>query len=464
MNDWSPNSWRGKPVQQMPVYPDPQKLAEVEQNLKDFPPLVFAGEARNLKSSLAKVAAGDAFLLQGGDCAESFAEFHANNIRDTFRVLLQMAVALTFGAALPVVKVGRMAGQFAKPRSADTEKVGDIELPSYRGDIINGIEFEEAARRPDPERLLRAYNQSAASLNLLRAFAQGGFADLHKVHQWNLRFVAGSPQGERYEELSTRIDEALAFMAACGLTGDTVSQLRETDFYTSHEALLLNYEEPLTRVDSLTGQWYACSAHMLWVGDRTRQPGGAHVEFLRGVKNPIGLKCGPSTDPDELIRLIDILNPANEAGRLTLIARMGYDKVQEKLPALIRKVMREGRTVVWSCDPMHGNTVKSSNGYKTRPFDRILAEVRNFFAVHRAEGSYGGGVHFEMTGQEVTECIGGAQAISEGMLGDRYHTHCDPRLNASQALELAFVLANELKVERLARGAVRPDRSVAAGE
>ena len=459
---WTPDSWRGKPVKQMPVYPDAAKLEEIENTLKEFPPLVFAGEARNLKASLAKVAAGDAFLLQGGDCAESFAEFHANNIRDTFRVLLQMAVALTFGAALPVVKVGRMAGQFAKPRSADTEAVDGVELPSYRGDIINGIEFTETARQPDPERLLRAYNQSAASLNLLRAFAQGGFADLHKVHQWNLKFVAGSAQGERYEELSTRIDEAMAFMAACGLTGETVSQLRETDFYTSHEALLLNYEEPLARVDSLTGQWYACSAHMLWIGDRTRQPDGAHVEFLRGVQNPVGLKCGPSTDPDELIRLIDLLNPANEAGRLTLISRMGSDQVEQKLPALVRKVEREGRTVVWSCDPMHGNTIKSSNGYKTRPFDRILGEVRGFFAVHRAEGTHGGGVHFEMTGQDVTECIGGAQAINEGMLGDRYHTHCDPRLNASQALELAFLLANELKAERLARGL--PMGAVAAGE
>ncbi|MEX2407815.1 MAG: 3-deoxy-7-phosphoheptulonate synthase class II, partial [Rhodovibrionaceae bacterium] len=358
-------------------------------------------------------------------------------------------------AAMPVVKVGRIAGQFAKPRSAPTETIGGVELPSYRGDIVNGIEFEEAARHPDPERLLRAYNQAAATLNLLRAFAQGGFADLHKVHRWNLEFVSGSAQGARYEELSQRIDESLAFMEACGITPDTVPQLRETDFYTSHEALLLPYEQPLTRIDSLTGQWYGCSAHLLWIGDRTRQLDSAHVEFMRGIKNPIGLKCGPSLEPDELLRLIDALNPENEPGRLTLISRMGSDKVEQELPKLIRAVEREGRKVVWSCDPMHGNTVKSSSGYKTRPFDRILGEVKGFFAVHRAEGSYAGGVHFEMTGQDVTECIGGAQAISDETLGDRYHTHCDPRLNANQALELAFLIAGELKAERLARGDVR---------
>jgi 3-deoxy-7-phosphoheptulonate synthase len=411
--------------------------------------------------SLAEVAQGRAFLLQGGDCAESFAEFHPNNIRDTFRVLLQMAVALTFGAACPVVKVGRMAGQFAKPRSAPTEIQNGVELPSYRGDIVNGIEFEEAARQPDPQRLLRAYNQAAATLNLLRAFAQGGFADLHKVHQWNLEFVSGSPQGERYEEISARIDETLAFMKACGVTPETARELRETNFYTSHEALLLDYEQPLTRIDSLTGQWYACSAHFLWIGDRTRQLDGAHVEFLRGVHNPIGVKCGPSLDPDDLIRLIDTLNPDDAPGRLTLIARMGADQVGDHLPQLIRRVQSEGRQVVWSCDPMHGNTIKSSNGFKTRPFDRVLAEVRNFFAVHRAEGSYAGGVHFEMTGQDVTECIGGAQAIDEGMLGDRYHTHCDPRLNASQSLELAFLLAEELKAERRSNGLYQAHQAVA---
>ena len=458
---WTPQSWRDKAVRQMPTYPDKAALEAVEQRLSGYPPLVFAGEARNLRAQLARVAKGEAFLLQGGDCAESFAEFHANNIRDTFRVMLQMAVVLTFGAACPVVKVGRMAGQFAKPRSADTEKQGDVELPSYRGDIINEIGFEEAARRPDPERMLLAYNQAAATLNLLRAFAQGGFADLHKVHRWNLEFVADSPQGERYEALASRIQETMAFMAACGLTAETVQPLRETDFFTSHEALLLNYEQALTRVDSLTGGSYDCSAHMLWIGDRTRQLDSAHVEFLRGVENPLGLKCGPSLDPDELCKLIEILNPENDPGRLTLIARMAHDKVEEKLPPLVRAVKREGFNVVWSCDPMHGNTIKSSTGYKTRPFDRILSEVRGFFAVHKAEGSYAGGVHFEMTGQDVTECLGGAQAIGEDSLADRYHTHCDPRLNASQALELAFLIAEQLKDERDAMG-LASDKVVAA--
>ena len=448
---WAPDSWRGREIRQVPSYPDPAAVEAVERTLAGYPPLVFAGEARRLKAQLGRVAEGKAFLLQGGDCAESFAEFQADNIRDTFKVMLQMAVVLTFGAACPVVKVGRMAGQFAKPRSADTEARGEVELPSYRGDIVNAIEFDEAARRPDPQRLVRAYNQAAATLNLLRAFAQGGFADLHKVHQWNLQFVADSPQGRRYEELAGRIDETLDFMKACGITPDEVTQLRETDFYTSHEALLLNYEQALTRVDSLTGQWYDCSAHFLWVGDRTRQPEGAHLEFLRGVQNPIGMKCGPSLDPDELLRLIETLNPANEPGRLTLIARMGADKVETGLPPLVRAVKRAGQKVVWACDPMHGNTIKSSTGYKTRPFDRILAEVRGFFAVHQAEGTYAGGVHFEMTGQNVTECIGGARAISEASLGDRYHTHCDPRLNADQALELAFLISEQLKAERQAR-------------
>ncbi|WP_455372314.1 class II 3-deoxy-7-phosphoheptulonate synthase [Limibacillus halophilus] len=458
---WTPQSWRSKTIRQMPTYPDQQALEAAEARLAAYPPLVFAGEARNLRSQLARVAKGEAFLLQGGDCAESFAEFHANNIRDTFRVMLQMAVVLTFGAACPVVKVGRMAGQFAKPRSADMEKQGDVELPSYRGDIINEIAFEEAARRPDPERMILAYNQAAATLNLLRAFAQGGFADLHKVHRWNLEFVADSPQGERYEALASRIEETMAFMAACGLTAETVQPLRETDFFTSHEALLLNYEQALTRVDSLTGKPYDCSAHMLWIGDRTRQLDSAHVEFLRGVENPIGLKCGPSSDPDELCRLIEVLNPENDPGRLTLIARMAHDKVEELLPPLVRAVKREGFNVVWSCDPMHGNTVKSSTGYKTRPFDRILSEVRGFFAVHKAEGTYAGGVHFEMTGQDVTECLGGAQAIGEDSLADRYHTHCDPRLNASQALELAFLIAEQLKEERGSMG-ISADKVAAA--
>ncbi|MEM7222728.1 MAG: 3-deoxy-7-phosphoheptulonate synthase class II [Pseudomonadota bacterium] len=453
---WAPDSWRGKPIRQVPAYPDQAALDSVEETLGNYPPLVFAGEARRLREQLAKVAEGDAFLLQGGDCAESFAEFHPNNIRDTFRVLLQMAVVLTFGAGCPVVKVGRMAGQFAKPRSGATETQGYVELPSYRGDIVNGIAFDAEARVPSPERLLRAYNQAAATLNLIRAFAQGGFADLHKVHRWNLEFVADSPQGARYEALSQRIDEALAFMEACGLTPEQVPQLRETEFYTSHEALLLHYEQALTRVDSLTGQWYDCSAHFLWVGERTRQLDEAHVEFLRGINNPIGMKCGPTMEPSDLLRLIDALNPDNEPGRLTLISRMGSDKVEQGLPPLVRAVQREGRKVVWACDPMHGNTIKSSTGYKTRPFDRILSEVKSFFGVHLAEGSYAGGVHFEMTGQEVTECIGGAQAISEERLGDRYHTHCDPRLNASQALELAFLISEHLKEERMAQvGALR---------
>ncbi|GAB4375470.1 MAG: 3-deoxy-7-phosphoheptulonate synthase class II [Kiloniellaceae bacterium] len=459
---WTPDSWRNKPIRQVPDYADKTALERAEKTLSNYPPLVFAGEARRLREQLNQVADGKAFLLQGGDCAESFAEFHANNIRDTFRVMLQMAVVLTFGAACPIVKVGRMAGQFAKPRSAPTEVIDGVELPSYRGDIINGIEFTKEAREPDPDRLVRAYNQAAATLNLLRAFAQGGFADLHKVHQWNLEFVSDGAQGQRYNELANRIDEALSFMRACGIEPATVPELRETDFYTSHEALLLWYEQALTRTDSLTGKWYDCSAHMLWIGDRTRDPNEAHVEFMRGINNPIGMKCGPTTDPDELIRLIDVLNPKNEGGRLTLIARMGHDKVGDHLPALIRAVEREGKKVVWSCDPMHGNTIKSPSGYKTRPFDRVLAEVKNFFAVHRAEGTYAGGVHFEMTGQDVTECIGGAQAISDETLGDRYHTHCDPRLNAKQSLELAFLIAEALKEERLARQNGEADKVAAA--
>jgi 3-deoxy-7-phosphoheptulonate synthase len=450
---WSPESWRGRPIKQGPGYPDEAALGAVEAVLRNYPPLVFAGEARRLSKALGEVAEGRAFLLQGGDCAESFAEFHPNNIRDTFRVLLQMAVVLTYGAACPVVKVSRMAGQFAKPRSADTETQGGVTLPAYRGDIINGMEFSPAARRPDPQRMVQAFSQAAATLNLLRAFAQGGYADLHRVHSWNQGFVANSPAGERYQELADRLTETLDFMAACGLTSETTPQIRETDLFTSHEALLLPYEQALTRIDSTSGDWYGCSAHMLWIGDRTRQADGAHVEFLRGVKNPLGLKCGPSLDPADLLRLIDLLNPENQAGRLTLIARMGADKVEAKLPALIRTVTREGRKVVWCCDPMHGNTVTSSTGYKTRAVDRILAEVKGFFAVHEAEGTYAGGVHFEMTGQDVTECIGGAQAITETGLANRYHTHCDPRLNASQALELAFLIAEALKKKR--RGEVR---------
>ena len=454
---WTPNSWRSKTALQMPQYPDSEHLNNVEREIASFPPLVFVGEAQRLKSSLAKVAKGEGFLLQGGDCAESFAEFSPNNIRDTFRVLLQMAVVLTFGGGLPVVKVGRLAGQFAKPRSSNVEKQGDIELPSYRGDIVNSIDFDEIGRRPDPDRLLKAYNQSASTLNLLRAFAQGGFANLEEIHRWTLGFVSNSPQGERYKELAGRLDEALRFMKACGLTAESTQQLRETDFYTSHESLLLGYEEAMTRQDTITddGGWYSTSAHMIWIGDRTRQPDGAHVEYMRGINNPIGLKCGPSLDPEELIGLIDKLNPDNDPGRLTLICRMGSENVQEKLGPLIRAVEREGKAVVWSCDPMHGNTITSSNGYKTRPFDRILSEVRGFFDVHNKEGTYAGGVHFEMTGQDVTECLGGAQAISEVSLADRYHTHCDPRLNASQALELAFLIADMLKENRGNRPATK---------
>ncbi len=445
---WTPSSWRQKPILQVPEYPDAAIAKGVTDRLKTSPPLVFAGEARNLKRALADVCDGNAFLLQGGDCAESFAEFHPDNIRDTFRVLLQMSVVLTYGAAMPIVKMGRLAGQFAKPRSASTETIDGITLDSYRGDMVNGMEFSADVRTPDPERLMRVYNQSASTLNLLRAFAQGGYADLHKVHQWNLDFVADSALGERYQDMADRLDETLAFMAACGVTSDTTPQIRETSFYTCHEALLLEYEEPMVREDSTSGDLYDTSAHFLWIGDRTRQPDGAHVEFMRGIGNPIGMKVGPSMDGDELIRLIDILNPENEAGRLTLIARMGAENVAEMLPQHVRRVKSEGRKVAWVCDPMHGNTIKSSSGYKTRPVESILSEVQGFFDVHKAEGTHAGGVHFEMTGQDVTECTGGAQAISDDDLGARYHTHCDPRLNAKQSLELAFLLAEALKKNR----------------
>ncbi len=447
-SEWSPEGWRDCAIKQQPSWPDGAALVAVEERLRRSPPLVFAGEARSLRARLADACEGRAFLLQGGDCAESFAEFHPDNIRDTFRVLLQMAVVLTFGAKLPVVKVGRLAGQFAKPRSADTESQGEVTLPAYRGDMVNGMAFDAPSRTPDPERLMQAYSQSAATLNLLRAFAQGGYADLHEVHRWNLDFVSGSAQSARYEAMAGQLSETLAFMAACGLTSETTPQIRETEFFTSHEALILQYEEALTRIDSTTDDWYDCSAHMLWIGDRTRQLDGAHVAFLQGVGNPIGLKAGPSLEPDDLVALIDRLNPLNEPGRLTVIARMGHEQVVEKLPPLVRAVAREGRKVLWACDPMHGNTIKSNNGYKTRPFDAILAEVRGFFDVHRAEGTHPGGVHFEMTGQDVTECLGGAQAITEESLSARYHTHCDPRLNASQALELAFLVAEQLKEER----------------
>src|SRR5215813_9164226 len=455
---WTPESWRSRPVLQVPDYPDAKALADVEAQLATFPPLVFAGEARNLKKSLARVAAGESFLLQGGDCAESFAEHGANNIRDFFRVFLQMAVVLTFAGSLPVVKVGRIAGQFAKPRSSPTEKRDGKELPSYRGDIINGNDFTEEARRPDPRRQIEAYRQSAATLNLLRAFAQGGYANLASVHQWMLGFVKDSPQSRRYNELADRISEALGFMRACGLDLENAPELRATDIYTSHEALLLGFEQAMTRIDSTTGDWYCTSGHMVWIGDRTRQHDHAHVEYCRGIKNPLGLKCGPSLKTDDLLRLIDILNPENEPGRLTLICRVGADKAAEFLPPLIRAVKREGRAVVWSCDPMHGNTITAASGYKTRPFEKILQEVKAFFAAHTAEGTYAGGVHLEMTGQNVTECTGGARAISDQDLNDRYHTACDPRLNAEQSIDLAFLLADLLKRER---AAVRPLAAVA---
>jgi 3-deoxy-7-phosphoheptulonate synthase len=446
---WTPASWRSKPIEQSPVFTDGAALARVEEQLAGFPPLVFAGEARKLKRALGSVQAGEAFLLQGGDCAESFAEHSADNIRDFFRLFLQMAVVLTFAGAVPVVKVGRIAGQFAKPRSSDVEAQDGVELPSYRGDIVNDIAFTAAARGPDPERQLQAYRQSAATLNLLRAFATGGYANLDHAHRWMLGFVKDSPQGHHYQEIADRITEAMAFMRSCGVDSDTVPQLRSTDFFTSHEALLLGYEQAMTRVDSTSGDWYATSGHMVWIGDRTRQPDHAHVEYCRGIKNPIGLKCGPSLAPDELIKLIDILNPEDEPGRLTLICRFGSTNVVDKLPPLIHAVQREGRAVVWSCDPMHGNTIKASNGYKTRPFDLILSEVEDFFSVHRAEGTHPGGVHIEMTGRNVTECTGGAHAITEEDLRDRYHTHCDPRLNADQSLELAFLVAELLKRDRL---------------
>ena len=458
---WSPDTWRSKPIVQVPEYRDATALRAVEERLSAFPPLVFAGEARNLKRDLAETAAGKGFLLQGGDCAESFAEHHPDNIRDFFRVFLQMAVVLTYAGGMPVVKIGRIAGQFAKPRSSPVEKQGDVELPSYRGDIINGSEFTSDSREPDPNRQVQAYRQAAATLNLIRAFSMGGFADLERVHQWTLGFLADSPQGHRYQELADRITETLDFIHACGINSENTPNLRTVPFYTSHEALLLGFEQAMTRTDSTTGEPYATSGHFVWIGDRTRQADHAHVEYCRGIKNPIGMKCGPSLEPDNLLELIDILNPDNEPGRLTLICRFGDDKVGDHLPGLIRAVEREGRSVIWSCDPMHGNTLTSNTGYKTRPFDRILKEVTNFFDVHSAEGTYAGGIHVEMTGKNVTECTGGARAITEADLQDRYHTHCDPRLNADQALELAFLIAERLKVNRAQR--IQPEPIAAIG-
>jgi 3-deoxy-7-phosphoheptulonate synthase len=447
MDTWNPSSWRNKPILQQPEYPQQSDLQAVESQLRELPPLVFIDEVQELTKQLARVTEGNAFLLQGGDCAESFADFNTLNIQDTCKVILQMAVVLTFAGSCPVVKVGRLAGQFAKPRSADTETVDGVALPSYRGDMVNDIAFTAAARIPDPQRLIRAYHQSAATLNLLRAFTKGGLADLHQVHQWNLEFVKGSPLGNQYQNLADRIGEALAFMEACGVTLKDTPSIRETTVYTSHEALLLNYEEALTRRDEMAGDWYDCSAHMLWIGERTHQLDKAHIEFARGIKNPIGIKVGPSIDSDELLRLIDVLNPSNEPGRLTIIVRMG-DRIADTLPLLIRTVEREGRKVMWSSDPMHGNTITTSHGIKTRSFDKILEEVRNFFEIQNSEGTYAGGIHCEMTGQNVTECTGGAQGITEKELTDKYFTYCDPRLNANQALELAFLLSAFLKKAR----------------
>jgi len=448
MSIWSPTSWREKSILQQPTYPNKDELNKVLAELRNYPPLVFAGEARMLKSQLAEVAEGRAFLLQGGDCAESFSEFHADNIRDTFKVLLQMSVVMTYAGGVPVVKVGRLGGQFAKPRSSDSETINGVTLNSYRGDIINGVEFTKEARVPDPRRLIKAYNQASATQNLLRAFASGGLADLHQVHKWNLDFAHQGEVSKKYEALAQEIEKSLKFMSACGVNSKTYRTLRETDFYTSHEALLLPYEEAFTRKDSLTGEWYDTSAHMLWIGDRTRQLDGAHVEYMKGIKNPIGIKAGPTMDTDDLLKLIETLNPENEAGRLNVIVRMGADKLADEkagMARLVRAVKKEGMNVVWSCDPMHGNTIKSSNNYKTRPVDSILSEMKQFFQIHKAEGTVAGGVHLEMTGKNVTECIGGSFVVTEEDLSSRYHTHCDPRLNADQSLELAFLIADTLK-------------------
>tara|TARA_R110001592_G_scaffold220245_1_gene474914 strand:+ start:114 stop:1487 length:1374 start_codon:yes stop_codon:yes gene_type:complete len=449
MTDWTKSSWRDKPRIQMPDYPDQDALRAVEAELSRYPLLVFAGEARRLKKHLAAAGRGEAFLLQGGDCAESFEQFSSDMIRDTFKVMLQMAIVLTHGAKVPVIKLGRMAGQFAKPRSAPTEVIDGVELPSYRGDIINELAFTPEARIPDPKKMLRAYTQAAATLNLIRAFSTGGYADVHQVHGWTLGFT-DNERAEKYREIANRISDTLDFMAAAGVTSETAHTLQSVEYYTSHESLLLEYEEALCRQDSQTGKWLAGSGHMIWIGDRTRQPDGAHVEFARGVQNPIGLKCGPTMTSDDLKQLMKTLNPQNEQGRLTLIARFGAGNVGEHLPRLIKTVQEEGANVVWTCDAMHGNTIKSSSGYKTRPFDSVLREVREFFAVHAAEGTVPGGVHFEMTGQDVTECTGGVRAVQDEDLSDRYHTACDPRLNASQSLELAFLVAEELSARRAA--------------
>jgi len=445
MTKWSANSWRKYKALHIPEYPDQDKLSKVEKQLASYPPLVFAGEARELKRNLAKVSDRKAFLLQGGDCAESFDDFNADYIRDSFKVLLQMSVTLIAAGNCPVVKVGRMAGQFAKPRSAPKEEIDGVELDSYKGDIINGMDFDESSRVPDPNRMIQAYTQAAATLNLLRAFAKGGFSDLSKVHQWNMGFVDDSSQGQKYRDIANRISDTIEFMEAIGISSKNTKRLRSVDFYTSHEALLLPYEEAMTRLDSTSGEMYDTSAHMVWIGDRTRQPDGAHVEFCRGIKNPIGIKCGPSLDPDELKKLIDIINPENEAGKITLICRFGHDKIRDSLPKLVKPFINSEHNLIWSCDPMHGNTIKSNSGFKTRPFERVLSEVESFFDIHHELGTYPGGVHLEMTGQNVTECMGGAQAIKDEDLSARYHTHCDPRLNASQAIELAFLISDKLR-------------------
>jgi len=443
-NSWSPDSWRSRTAVQQPDWPDEAALGATLKNISGYPPLVFAGEARRLTASLANVASGSAFLLQAGDCAESFDAFSANSIRERLKVILQMAVVLTYSSGVPVVKVGRIAGQFAKPRSASTETIDGVELPSFRGYLVNDVAFTPEARTPDPQRLVQAYHQSASTLNLLRAFTKGGFADLSQVHQWTQEFVSSSPEGQRYEQLAGEIDRALRFMSACGLNSTTVPTLHEVDFWTSHEALVLGYEEALTRQDSLTGDWYDCSAHMVWIGERTRQLDGAHVEFFRGIQNPIGSKIGPTATPEEVIELCEALNPERIPGRLTLISRMGAEHVTDALRPILRAVADAGHPVVWTCDPMHGNTFTAPSGRKTRHFDAILAEIKGFFAAHRAEGTWPGGVHVELTGDAVTECLGGADDLLDGDLGLRYETACDPRLNGRQSLDLAFRVAELL--------------------
>ena len=456
MRKWKINSWKNYPVKHIPNYKDEKELNMVLSKIKNFPPLVFAGETRHLKEQLANVADGKAFLLQAGDCAESFAEFNPDNIRDTFKVILQMSLVLTYSASLPVIKVGRIAGQFSKPRTSPTEKKDNKELPSYLGDNINGIEFNEKARKPDPKRLFKAYSQAASTLNLIRAFCHGGFADLQNVHLWNLGYIKKSPQAKKFKELEDRIADALAFMDACGINSEFNRRLKTVNFWTSHEALLLPFEESMTRVDSTTGEYHDTSAHFVWIGDRTRQLEGGHVEFCRGIENPIGIKCGPTTKADEIVKIINVINPKNKKGKITLISRFGHENVEKFLPKLIRTIKKEGANVIWSCDPMHGNTIKSATGYKTRPFNNVLKEVKNVFAVHQSEGSYAGGLHIEMTGQNVTECTGGAQKISDQDLSSRYHTHCDPRLNANQALELAFLISDEIKKNSIyARSGIR---------